>query len=134
MTIPLPEGQLTPGQHEIMQIVWRAGKPGVSVGDIWNEIKEHRDVARTTTLKLVERLEQRGWLFRQDARPNQTGNAMRFVAAIGRRRTRALLLQQFVNDYYDGSAAELGKSLLKFRCLSRNDMAELKQQLTDRLS
>jgi hypothetical protein len=45
-----------------------------------------------------------------------------------------MLLQQFVNDYYEGSAAELAKSLLKFRCLTLGDMGELKQLLADRMS
>ena len=134
MTDTLPEGQLTPAQHEIMQIVWDARRAGISVGEIWNQVKENRDVARTTILKLVDRLEQRGWVARQDPRPNQKGSAMRFAATTGRRRARALMLQQFVNDYYDGSAAELARSLLMFRCLSKEDMKELKTLLSNRLA
>lgn len=133
MTVSQPEGQLTPAQHEIMQLVWDARRSGIAVSEIWIKISEHRDVARTTTLKQVERLEQRGWLHRQDPKPGQKGSAMRFVAAMGPRRARALMLQQFVNDYYDGSAAELARSLLKFRCLTQENMAELKQQLDDRM-
>ena len=129
-----PEGQLTPAQHEIMQIVWDARRTGVTVGEIWNRVKESRDVARTTTLKQVERLEMRGWVERQEPSPKQKGNAIRYKATTGRRRARALMLQQFVNDYYDGSAVELGLSLLKFRCLSREDMQELCELLERRLS
>ncbi len=129
-----PEGQLTPAQHEIMQIVWDAGRAGMSASEIWKEVSQSRDVARTTILKLLERLEHREWLVRQDPRPNQKGVAMRFAANIGRRRARAMLLQQFVNDYYDGSAAELAKSLLQWKCLTRGDMGELKQMLTERMN
>ena len=103
------------------------------MGDIWKKITEDRDVARTTTLKQVERLEQRGWLLRQDPKPNQKGSAMRFVASMGPRRARALMLQQFVDDYYDGSAAELARSLLKFRCLTTDDMQDLKERLESRM-
>ncbi len=134
MTNAIPDGQLTPTQHEIMQIVWKHRRGGVSAGEIWKQVSYSRDIARTTTLKQIERLEQRGWLARQDPRPNQKGSAMRFTATIGPRRARAMLLQQFVNDYYEGSAAELAKSLLKFRCLTLGDMGELKQLLADRMS
>lgn len=134
MNNPIPEGNLTPAQHEIMQHVWNTGRAGLSVGETWQLVSETRDVARTTTLKLIERLEQRGWLIRQEARANQKGSAMRFAATIGPRRARAMMLQQFVADYYDGSAAELAKSLLKFKCLTRGDMGELKQLLVERLS
>ena len=133
MTSSSPDGQLTPAQHEIMQIIWSAGKAGISVGDIWKEVQETREVARTTILTLVERLETRGWLIRQAPRPTQKGSAMRFTYTTSRLRTRALLLQQFVNDYYDGSAVDLAQNLLRFRCLSQSVMQELKQLLVDRL-
>jgi len=129
----MPEGSLTPAQHQIMQIIWNSGRCGRSVGEIWKEVSLERDVARTTILKLVERLEAREWIMRQEPRPNQKGPAMRFAANIGRRRARAQMLQQFVNDYYDGSAAELAKSLLKWKCLTRGDMGELKQMIVDRM-
>ena len=129
----MPEGFLTPVQHEIMQLVWNSGRCGVSSSEVWKEVARKRDVARTTIIKLLERLEQREWVIRQPPRPNQKGPAMRFAANIGRRRARAMLLQQFVNDYYGGSAAELAKSLLQWRCLTLGDMGELKQLLIERM-
>ena len=129
----MPEGSLTPAQHQIMQIVWKSGRCGRSVSEIWKEVSLQRDVARTTILKLVERLEAREWIARQDPRPNQKGVAMRFAASIGPRKARAQMLQRFVADYYDGSAAELAKSLLKWKCLTRGDMGELKQMIVDRM-
>ena len=129
----MPEGFLTPTQHEIMQIVWGNGRSGVSVGEIWKAVSENRKVARTTILKLVERLEAREWLARQPARPKQKGSAMRFAATIGRRKARAQLLQQFVNDYYDGSAADLAKSLLMWKCVTKGEMGELKEMIVRRM-
>ena len=130
----MPEGFLTPTQHQIMQIVWNSGRCGLSVSEIWKQVSEHRDVARTTILKLVERLEAREWVNRQPARPNQKGSAMRFAANVGRRKARAQMLQQFVNDYYDGSAAELAMSLLMWKCVTKGEMQELQKMIARRLS
>ena len=130
----MPEGTLTPVQHEIMQIIWHSGRCGISVGNIWKKVCERRDVARTTVLKLVERMEQREWIERRPPKPNQLGAAMRFHSLIGPRKARSMMLRQFVDDYYEGSAAELAKSLLKWKCLSHGDMGELKKMLEERLA
>jgi predicted transcriptional regulator len=129
----MSEGILTPAQHEIMQIIWNSGRCGISVGSIWKKISESRSVARTTILKMVDRLEQREWICRRAPKPNQKGAAMRYFPKIGPRKARAMMLQQFVNNYYDGSAAELAKSLLKWKCLTLGDMGELKQMLIERM-
>ena len=63
-----PEGRLTPAQHEIMEIVWRTGEAGATVTEIWTAIAGSREVARTTVLNLVDRLEKRGWLKRRKRR------------------------------------------------------------------
>ena len=61
----LPEGNLTPAQFEIMEIVWNHGRKGATVAEIWQATSQTRDVARTTVLNLVDRLERRGWLKRR---------------------------------------------------------------------
>ena len=59
-----PEGALTAAQFEIMEFVWKHGRRGATVAEVWQEISKTRDVARTTVLNLVDRLERRGWLRR----------------------------------------------------------------------
>ena len=58
-----PEGSLTSGQFEIMQLLWES-KDGLTVVEIWETIGVDRDVSRTTILNQVDRLEKRGWLER----------------------------------------------------------------------
>lgn len=130
----MAEGVLTGTQYEIMQIVWKKGRCGASVGAIWKQICETRDVSRTTILKLVDRLEKRGFLFRQEARPNQTGNAKRYVANVSRRKTCAKILKKFVDDYYDGSASSVVEALLKFKCLSDDEIKNLRRALRERVA
>ena len=58
-----PEGKLTPVQFEIMQLIWDSDR-GLTIGEIWEAIRQGRAVSRTTVLNLVDRLEKRGWLKR----------------------------------------------------------------------
>ncbi len=128
----MADGELTAAQYEIMQIVWQSGRCGASVGAIWKEISEGRDVSRTTVLNLVDRLEKRGFLFRQEARPNQEGHANRFVANVSRRKTCSRILRKFVDDYYDGSASAVVEALLRFKCLSDDEVKNLRRVLKER--
>ncbi len=121
-----PEGNLTPVQHKIMEVVWEHGASGATVAEIWRAIKADRSVGRTTVLNLVDRLEKRGWLVRS---PGQ--RAYRYLAAIGREETAALLAGQFVNDFFSGSAGKLVMSLLGSKRLSRNQVEQLNKILED---
>ena len=106
------EGDLTPSQFEILEAIWPKGRCGASVGEIWKAVSENRDITRTTVLNQVQRLEARGWLYRQDARPNQQGSAMRFVVSTGPKRAKMELARKILDDYFDGSVSEFVTSCL----------------------
>jgi len=120
----LPEGNLTPAQFEIMEVVWSRGRRGVSVAEVWQEISQTRDVARTTTLSLINRLEKRGWLKRRERR-----GVNHFVATVTRQKAERLLAGDFVDDFFGGSARELVMSLLGTKRLKPADVAELREML-----
>lgn len=130
----MAEGYLTPMQHAIMRVIWGSGRCGVSAGNIWKSISMDRTVGRTTVQKLLDRLEARGWVRRKPPSAGQKGAALRYFPNVGPRRAKASQLQQFVNDYYGGSAAELAKSLLKWKCLSLGDIGELKALIDERMT
>lgn len=115
----MPEGTLTPAQYEILDVAWRAGDDGATVAEIWHTISESRTVARTTILNLVDRLEKRGWLKRHD-----DAGAARYTAAVSRDRASAELAGEFVETFFDGSAANLVMSLLG---TERLDAAEVRR-------
>ena len=51
---------LSPGQFEIMDVVWRQGD--VTVAEVWKTLSAHRQIARNTVLTMLTRLEEKGWL------------------------------------------------------------------------
>ena len=119
--VPKPEGKLTPVQFEIMQLIWNAPQ-GLTVGELWEAIRPIRDVSRNTVLNLVDRLEKRAWLKRR-----KDQGVFRYAAAIGRQPVEAQLTADFVEEFFEGSAANLLMSLLGSQRLSKADIERLKR-------
>ncbi len=121
----MPEGNLTPAQHEILDIVWDAGDEGATVAEIWQSVSTRRSVGRTTVLNLVDRLEKRSWLRRR----NDSEGANRYLATVTRERTAAGLAKDFLNDFFEGSASNLVMTLLGSNKLSKSEMERLRAAL-----
>ena len=119
--MPKPEGKLTPVQFEIMQLIWNAPE-GLTVGELWEAIRHNRDVSRNTVLNLVDRLEKRAWLKR-----SKDQGVFRYAAAVGRQPVEAQLTADFVEEFFEGSAANLLMSLLGSQRLSKADIERLKR-------
>lgn len=121
---PPDDNKLTPVQFEIMQVVWNA-PGGVTVAEIWEVITESREVARTTVLNLVGRLESRGWLRRR-----KLEGVYRYEATIDRETATADVAERFVDDFFGGSTRELVLSLLGSNRLTKAEIAQLRKLLS----
>ena len=121
-----PEGKLTPVQFEIMQLIWNSTQ-GLTIGEIWEAIRSGRDVSRTTVLNLVDRLEKRAWLKR-----HKDQGVFRYAAAVQRPAVEAQLAADFVQEFFDGSAANLVMSLLGSQRISKSDIQRLKRLMDER--
>ena len=119
-----PEGSLPPAQHEIMDVVWEADPPGVSVTEIWEAVSANREVTRTTVLNQVDRLEKRHWLRRK-----KIGSGFRYFATKGRDATARDLAGEFVDDFFGGSASDLMMSLVGSSRLHADEIAKLRRLL-----
>ncbi|MBC7855573.1 MAG: BlaI/MecI/CopY family transcriptional regulator [Pirellulaceae bacterium] len=121
-----PEGKLTPVQFEIMQLIWNSAE-GMTIGEIWDAIRTGRDVSRTTVLNLVDRLEKRGWLKRR-----KDQGVFRYAAAVQRLSVETQLASDFVQEFFDGSAANLVMSLLGSQRISKADIQRLKRLMDEK--
>lgn len=121
-----PEGKLTPVQFEIMQLIWNSAE-GMTIGEIWEAIRTGRDVSRTTVLNLVDRLEKRGWLKRR-----KDEGVFRYAAAVERQLAKSQLAADFVQEFFDGSAANLVMSLLGSHRISKVDIQRLKRLMDEK--
>ena len=122
--MPRPVGNLTRAQHEIMEVVWSSGRRGTTVAEIWDAVSQNRQVARTTVLNLVDRLEKRGWLKRR-----QRKGIYHYTSAVTRKNTATLLAGEFVDDFFGGSATDLVMSLLGSKQLKPEEIDRLRRLL-----
>ena len=123
-----PEGKLTPVQFEIMQLIWNSTQ-GMTIGEIWEAIRSGRDVSRTTVLNLVDRLEKRAWLKRR-----KDQGVFRYAPAVERQSVETQLAADFVQEFFEGSAANLLMSLLGSQRISKSDIQRIKRLMEERES
>lgn len=121
-----PEGKLTPAQFEIMQLIWDSMQ-GLTIGEVWDAIRATRPVSRTTVLNLMDRLEKRDWLKRR-----KDEGVFRYAAAVERESAEAKIASEFVEEFFDGSAANLVMSLLGSQQLPKSDIQRLKRLLDEK--
>lgn len=121
--MPDPEGELTPAQFEILQLLWKA-KAGLTVAEIWEATCAQREVGRTTTLNLVDRLEKRGWLRRE-----KVEGVFRYHAAVDQEATKAHMASGFVGNFFGGSPSQFILSLLGTQQVSKAELQRLKSML-----
>ncbi|MBP8301131.1 MAG: BlaI/MecI/CopY family transcriptional regulator [Planctomycetes bacterium] len=120
--MPTPDENLTPTQLCILQAVWTAGAEGATVAAIWDHLAQQREVARTTVLTQVQRLEKRGWLVRDDR-----DSIAVYRASIDQKRAEQLLARRFVTDFFAGSPTGLVKSLLGGSRIKKDELRELRK-------
>jgi predicted transcriptional regulator len=123
-----PENNLTPVQFEIMQAAWDS-QQGATVAEIWETISRSREVARTTILNLVDRLEKRGWLARK-----KVDGLYRYQPTVEREAAAAHVAAEFVDAFFSGSASNLVMSLLGSQDISQDELEELRAMLDKRRS
>lgn len=117
---------LTPAQQEVMELVWAADPEGVTVADLWEAIKIRRDIARTTVLTTVQRLEKSGWLARSPGRHGDLWRATRPPEAV-----REAAVRQFVDRWFEGSASKMVQCLLGGRRVKKAEIARLRELLRE---
>ena len=119
----VPDTNLTPVQFEILEVAWKADQ-GASVSEIWTAVSASRDVGRTTVLKLVDRLEKRGWLTRL-----KVNGVFHYTPTVDRERAAGHVASEFVDAFFSGSASELVMSLLGSKKISPSEVEQVRKLL-----
>ena len=122
-----PKGQLTDVQQEIMEIFWAGDENGMKPADVWVELRDERDVARTTILTLLKRLEQRGWI----KRIAKSSPAI-YVATVSKQEASSTQASNFLDAHFEGSASQLISSLLGNGRVSKAELTRLRKLLNQK--
>jgi predicted transcriptional regulator len=115
---------LTPQELEIMKIVWKAGR--VTVRDVYETLRERRQVAYTTVLTMMKILESKGYLGKDRDERAHVYRPVRAEQAVVRS-----MVREFVDRVFNGSAQPLLLHLVKDKKLSEHELEDLARLLKE---
>ena len=104
---------------QVLRLVWE--HQPCTERQIWDFVQEERELARTTVLKTIQRLEGKGLLVRV---PGE--GPVRFRAAVDEKRVVPELIGRFVDTVLGGSPEPLVAYLADFGKLSARDLEALR--------
>jgi len=90
---------LTPGEFELMQILWGLGAG--SVKEIWQKVNPQRDLAYTTVMTVLDKMRRKGILNQQ-----KRGKAYWYTPTIRRDEALAGVIEHVVDTYFNGSRTD----------------------------
>jgi BlaI family penicillinase repressor len=112
----------TKSELEILQVLWEQGPS--TVRTVNDELLKQKDVNYTTTLKLMQIMADKGILKRDESQMKHI-----YRVAEEEQKTKAHLLDKFVDTMYKGSASKLVMQLLGNKKTSEQELREIKDIL-----
>lgn len=109
---------MTGQELEIMKIVWERER--VTVRDVYEALLERRKVAYTTVMTMMKILERKGFL-----KKSQEDRAYLYRPAQPKRQVIGVLVRDFINRVFNGSAEPLLVHLVEEHHLSAKDLEEI---------
>ena len=117
-----PSTTLTGTELEIMHLVWGSGR--ATVRDVYESLRQRRKVAYTSVMTMMKILEQKGHLKKE-----QVDRAYVYRPARPRRQVLGVMVRDFVDRVFQGSAKPLLVHLVEDKRLSRADLEEIRRML-----
>lgn len=115
----------TESELEILRVIWDKGL--ASVRDVHEELSKTKDVGYTTTLKLMQIMNEKGLVKR-----DKSSRAHYYTAAVSREKTQKHLLGKMIDGLFGGSPGQLVLQALGNYKASETEIAEI-QELLDNL-
>jgi predicted transcriptional regulator len=113
-----PTPTLTPQELAIMKVVWRL--ESATVRDIYEQLRENRDVAYTTVLTMMKILEQKGYV-----KKTRAERAFVYRAARPRQQVLGGMVREFIDRVFDGASRPMLLHLVKETRLSDKERRAL---------
>ena len=112
-------GKPTDSELEILHILWELGPSNVRT--VNERLNTRRDVGYTTTLKLMQIMFEKGLVSREE-----DGRTHNYTAIVTENDTQGILLQQFMDNAFRGSASKLVLQALGNHDASAAELDEIK--------
>ena len=117
-----PDGEPTKFEMEILQVLWKQGPS--SVRTVNDELNKEKEVAYTTTLKILQLMLEKGMVERDTSEMVHI-----YFAAVKEAPTKKAMLKRFVDAVFGGSSSELMVQLLGSKKPNKADLETLKDLL-----
>ncbi len=107
-------------QRAVIEVVWELGE--ASVRQVWKQLCHEKELAYTTVLTAMQRLERAGWL-----KYRTEGKKYVYLPTRTRAQAGAGSVRKFVQRMFDGNALVLFRQLVEEGELSEAELKELQQ-------
>jgi BlaI family transcriptional regulator, penicillinase repressor len=118
---------LTEQELEIMKVVW--DRESATVRDVYETLRERRQIAYTTVMTMMRILERKGHL-----KVSRADRAYVYRPARPRHRVLGEMVREFVDRVFGGAAEPLVQHLIRDRHLTEDDLKEIAAVLKSRKS
>ena len=115
---------LTPQELAIMKIVWQLAK--ATVRDVYEALRERRDVAYTTVMTMMKILEEKKYL-----KKTRLDRAYEYRPAKPAQLVVGAMVRDFLDRVFDGAAAPLLVHLAKDSKLSKEDKDAMRRLMEE---
>ena len=114
----------TESELEILQVLWVKGL--ASVREVHEELSKTKEAGYTTTLKLMQIMNEKGLVRRDDSVKTHI-----YQPAVSKEKTQKHLLGKMINSLFGGSATELVIQALGNHKASEDELNEIQKFLTE---
>jgi predicted transcriptional regulator len=115
----------TESELEILQVLWRKGL--ATVREVHEELSKTKDAGYTTTLKLMQIMNEKGLVKRDDSMRTHV-----YQSAVNKEITQKNLLGKMINSLFGGNSTQLVIQALGEHKVSVEELEKI-QQILDRL-
>jgi BlaI family transcriptional regulator, penicillinase repressor len=114
----------TESELEILQVLWLKGE--ASVREVHESLAATKDVGYTTTLKLMQIMNEKGLVKRDDSIKTHI-----YQAAVSREKTQKHLLGKMIDGLFGGSPTQLVLQALGNHKASEEELNQIQQVLNN---
>ena len=119
-----PHSTLTPPELAIMKVIW--SREQATVRDVYESLRERRQIAYTTVMTVMNVLEEKGYL-----RKTKRDRAYVYRPARPQQQVVGQMVTDFVNRVFDGAAAGLFVHLAKDSRLSKRERDRIRRLIEE---
>jgi BlaI family penicillinase repressor len=112
-------------QRAVMDVVWARGE--ATVHDVREQLSKRKELAYTTILTTLQKLEKAGWLGHRSE-----GKSYVYLPTRSREQAGAGSVKRFLKQVFEGDAVAMFQHLIREGDLSEEDLREVRKMIEEK--